>query len=119
MGKARAIDLIRENGSIAGAVIHRSSYSATRDYVVRAKVVIAADGVESQVGKWAGINTTCKAHEVDVCAQYLMTGLADIDLTYCNFYLGHQIAPRGYAWVFPKGHDSWGRTPYCAARDQQ
>ena len=100
--KARAIDLIGENGSITGAVIRRPD----GDYIVRAKVVIAADGVESQVSKWAGIDTTCRAHEVDTCAQYLMTGLADIDLTYCDFYLGHQIAPRGYAWIFPKGNDS-------------
>ena len=100
--KARAIDLIRENGSITGAVIRRPD----EDYIVRAKVVIAADGVESQVGKWAGIDTTCNAHDVDTCAQYLMTGLTDIDLSYCDFYLGHRMAPRGYAWIFPKGNDS-------------
>jgi digeranylgeranylglycerophospholipid reductase len=100
--KARAIDLISENGGITGAVIRRSD----GDHNVRAKVVIAADGVESQVAKWAGINTTCRTSRVDACAQYLMTGLTDIDLSYCDFYLGHQIAPRGYAWIFPKGDDS-------------
>ena len=99
--KARAVDLIKENGSIAGAVIR----CPDGERVVRAKVVIAADGVESQVGKWAGIDTTCKIHEVDTCVQYLMTGV-DIDSSYCDFYLGHRIAPRGYAWVFPKGDDS-------------
>jgi len=100
--KARAVDLIKENGSIKGATICRPD----GDYVIRAKVVIAADGVESQVGRWAGIDTTCKARDVDTCAQYLMTGLTDIDLNYCDFFLGHRIAPRGYAWIFPKGGDS-------------
>jgi len=76
------------------------------DQTVRAKVVIAADGVESRIGKWAGIDTTCKAHEVDTCVQYLMTGLKGVDLNYCDFYVGNQIAPRGYAWIFPKGNDS-------------
>jgi digeranylgeranylglycerophospholipid reductase len=74
-----------------------------KDYTVGAKVVIAADGVESQVGRWAGIDTTSDLRNVDVCAQYLM---ADIDLDepeFCDFYVGHKIAPRGYAWVFPKG----------------
>jgi digeranylgeranylglycerophospholipid reductase len=113
--KARAVDLIKENGSIAGAVVRRPD----GEYSIRAKVVIAADGVESQVAKWAGIDTTCKPHEVDTCVQYLMTGInnkADssatqhtasaFDPAYCDFYLGHEIAPRGYAWIFPKGHDT-------------
>ena len=97
--KARAVDLIKDNGKIDGAVVRRGD----GDYEIRAKVVIAADGVESQAGKWAGIDTTCKAHDVDTCAQYLMTGFTGIDLNYCHFYLGHEIAPRGYAWIFPKG----------------
>ncbi|MFQ6041311.1 MAG: NAD(P)/FAD-dependent oxidoreductase [Candidatus Poribacteria bacterium] len=74
-----------------------------KDYTVGARIVIAADGVESQVGRWAGIDTTSDLRNVDVCAQYLM---ADIDLDepeFCDFYVGHNIAPRGYAWVFPKG----------------
>ncbi len=100
--KARAVDLIRDNGSIAGAMVRRPD----GDYAVRAKVVIAADGVESRVGRWAGIDTTCKTIEVDTCAQYLMTGLPDRDSTYCDFYLGRQVAPRGYAWIFPKGNGS-------------
>ncbi len=99
--KSRAVDLIRENGSIAGAVIRRSD----GDYEVRAKVVIAADGVESQVGRWAGIDTACKPDDVDTCAQYFMTGI-DIDPTYFDIYVGHQTSPRGYAWIFPKGNNS-------------
>ncbi len=107
--KAQAVGLIKENGSIAGAVVRRLD----GEYAIRAKVVIAADGVESRVAKWAGIDTTCKPHEVDTCVQYLMTGINSkqqtasiFDPAYCDFYLGHEVAPRGYAWIFPKGHDS-------------
>ncbi len=107
--KAQAVDLIKENGSIAGAVVRRTD----GEYSIRAKVVIAADGVESRVAKWAGIDTTCKPHEVDTCVQYLMTGVNSkqrtvsvFDPAYCDFYLGHEVAPRGYAWIFPKGHDT-------------
>lgn len=99
--KSRAVDLIKENGTFTGAKIRRRD----GNYVVKSKVIIAADGVESQVGRWAGIDTTCKPHDVDTCVQYLMNGI-DIDPEYCDFYLGKQIAPRGYAWVFPKGTDS-------------
>jgi len=98
--KARAIDLIKNNGSVQGAVIRRRD----GDYEIRAKVVIAADGVESQVGKWAGIDTTCRTDEVDTCVQYFMTGLGDVDPDYCHFYLGRERSPRGYAWIFPKGN---------------
>lgn len=106
--KSRAVDLTSDdNNRITGALIRRSD----GDYIVQAKVVIAADGVESQAGKWAGIDTTCKSSEVDTCVQYLITGINAKDTPafhpeYCNFYLGRDIAPRGYAWVFPKGDNS-------------
>lgn len=99
--KARAIDLIKENGCIAGVVIRKLD----GDYAVRSKIVIAADGVESQVGRWAGIKTLCKPVDLDTCAQYLMTGI-DINPNCCDFYLGHEVAPRGYVWVFPKGKNT-------------
>lgn len=99
--KSRAIDVIKENGKIAGVIVRRID----GDYAIKAKVVIAADGVESQVGRWAGIKTYSKPEDIDTCAQYLITGI-DIDPNYCDFHIGNQIAPRGYAWVFPKGKDT-------------
>ncbi|MFO7967522.1 MAG: NAD(P)/FAD-dependent oxidoreductase [Archaeoglobaceae archaeon] len=68
----------------------------------RAKIVIGADGVESRVGKWAGIDTTLKRDELEVCVQYLMTNI-DFDPSYCYFWFGNEVAPGGYAWLFPKG----------------
>ncbi|HIB85768.1 TPA: NAD(P)/FAD-dependent oxidoreductase, partial [Candidatus Poribacteria bacterium] len=29
----------------------------------------------------------------------------EIEPDLCDFYLGREIAPRGYIWVFPKGDD--------------
>jgi digeranylgeranylglycerophospholipid reductase len=77
-----------------------------KDYTVGAKIVIAADGIESQVGRWAGIDTTSDLRNVDVCAQYLMANIDLDEPEFCDFYVGHNIAPRGYAWVFPKGERS-------------
>jgi digeranylgeranylglycerophospholipid reductase len=74
-----------------------------KDFTVGAKIVIAADGIESQVGRWAGIDTTSDLRNVDVCAQYLMANIDLDEPEFCDFYVGHNIAPRGYAWVFPKG----------------
>jgi digeranylgeranylglycerophospholipid reductase len=72
------------------------------DETVPAKLVIAADGVESRVARWAGIETALALKDVEVCAQYLMEGLK-IDPTRCDFHFGREVAPGGYAWIFPKG----------------
>ncbi|MBD3180737.1 geranylgeranyl reductase family protein, partial [Candidatus Poribacteria bacterium] len=100
--KARAVGIIKQNGNVIGAVVRRAGI----DYEIKSKVVIAADGVESRIARWAGIDTHCKNSDVDTCVQYLMTGLDNIKPDCCCFYLGHEVAPRGYAWIFPKGNGS-------------
>jgi digeranylgeranylglycerophospholipid reductase len=72
---------------------------------IESKVIIAADGVESQIGRWAGLNTRMKLDRMDSGAQYLLAGV-DVKAGLLEFYFGHQVAPGGYAWVFPKGPDS-------------
>ncbi len=73
-----------------------------RDDVYRARIVIGADGVETMVGRWAGIDTRVPARDMESCAQYV---LQDIDINSDAIYLQFSaaIAPGGYAWVFPKG----------------
>lgn len=69
---------------------------------VSARVVIGADGVEGMVGRWAGLDTRVPARDMESCAQYVVAGIDfDPDAIYLHF--GDQIAPGGYAWVFPKG----------------
>ena len=46
-----AVDLVRENGRIAGVKIQRQD----RLHDVRSTLVIAADGTELQVARWAGL----------------------------------------------------------------
>ena len=98
MVRTRAIDLIKEDGFIRGVKAEHLGGSLD----IHADVVIGADGVESKVGRWAGINTNLKPNDIETCAQFLMTDV-DIDPNHCEFYIGNQIAPGGYAWVFPKG----------------
>ena len=55
-------------------------------FEVTVKMIIGADGVESRVGKWMGIDTTLKLNEIESCVQYLITGLEDMyDMEYCHF----------------------------------
>src|SRR5881398_1325949 len=76
--------------------------SARGETTYRAKVVIGSDGVEAMVGRWAGLETRVPARDMESCAQYVVRGIDfDPDAIYLQF--GHDIAPGGYAWVFPKG----------------
>jgi digeranylgeranylglycerophospholipid reductase len=68
----------------------------------QAKVVIGADGVESCVSRWAGMDFSLALDQIDSCAQYLL-GEVEVESDCMEFYLGQTLAPGGYAWVFPKG----------------
>ena len=72
---------------------------------VKAKVVIAADGVESRVGRWAGIKTHIDFRDMECCTQVTATNVK-VDPSALYFYFGKDVAPGGYFWVFPKGKDT-------------
>ena len=69
---------------------------------VRARLVVGADGVEGAVGRWAGIDTRVRARDMESCAQYVVDD-QPIDADAIVLHFGDDIAPGGYAWVFPKG----------------
>jgi len=96
--KTRATAPIMENGAVRGANI----ISIGTPGEILADVVIAADGVEAQFARRAGLNTTVPLRDMMSCAQYLMTDI-DTDAGSTDFYLGNAIAPEGYLWIFPKG----------------
>lgn len=75
---------------------------ADEEFFVFARAVVGADGVESLVGRWGGIDTTLKLTEFHSCAQFLVE-LQEIEEDRVIFYVGWKIVPGGYAWVFPKG----------------
>ena len=95
---ARAKSPIMEGGKVCGAVVEQHG----KTYEVRAKVVIAADGVESKFAKWAGIDTTIPLDGIRSCVQYLVNDI-DIDEKTKQFYISPDEAPGGFIWVFPKG----------------
>ena len=74
------------------------------DITIKAKVVIAADGLVSAVAKDFGIDSTMKLRHLESCCQYEMTGVEREDCI--ELYFGNNIAPKGYAWVFPKHDDT-------------
>lgn len=96
--KTQATSLVKEDGLVCGI---RGKHRGD-DFEARAKVVVGADGIESKVGRWAGIRTTLKPRDIETCAQFLVTDI-DIKADSCDFYLGNDRAPGGYVWIFPKG----------------
>ena len=98
--KATAVGLLKENGNVTGVRVKRLD----EELNLAAGCVVAADGFESQVGRWAGIKTLLKAGDITGTLQYRLTNIdPDPDFPhYCEFYLGNQVAPAGYVWVFPK-----------------
>ncbi|MBE6528676.1 MAG: NAD(P)/FAD-dependent oxidoreductase [Thermoplasmata archaeon] len=97
MMRTSCTGVIREDGKLVGI----KAKSMGEEIEIRAKVIVGADGYESQVGRWAGIDTTLKLSDIDSCIQYRMCNI-DITPDYCEFVIG-SCAPGGYIWVFPKG----------------
>lgn len=96
--KTQAVSLLKENGTVCGI----RGISRGNDFSIRSKIVIGADGIESRVGRWAGIMGALKLKDIGTCAQFHLANI-DIETDRCEFYFGSKISPGGYAWIFPKG----------------
>lgn len=98
--KTAAVDVIKEGDKVVGVKAKRDG----EPMKLTAGCVVAADGFESQVARWAGIDTSLKAGDITTCYQYRMTNLKT-EPDYCEFIIG-SVAPGGYIWIFPKGDDT-------------
>jgi len=99
--KAYVYGLLKENGAVTGVKVKHLG----KDYEIRSKIVIGADGVESRVGRWAGLRTHLKLQDIETCAQMTVSNIK-IERQYCDFYFSYEIAPGGYLWVFPKNENT-------------
>jgi digeranylgeranylglycerophospholipid reductase len=96
--KTRAISVLKEQGRVVGVLAEHMG----EEFKVKAKIVIAADGVDSKIGKSAGLSTVNKLSDYHSGFQYEMAGV-NIDEKLLHIYFGSDIAPKGYVWIFPKG----------------
>jgi digeranylgeranylglycerophospholipid reductase len=99
-----ALGLLRDGDRVTGVRLR----SLGREHEVRARLVIAADGVESQVARWAGLKTIPPLADYYVGFQFTLTGMRRyINPRICEYHIGSEtIAPGGYIWTFPKGDDT-------------
>lgn len=98
MMRTSCTGVIKEDGKLVGVYANRMGESLE----IHAKCVVAADGFESQVSRWAGLDTSIDLKDMDSCLQYRMANI-DVEPNYCEFVLG-SAAPGGYLWIFPKGN---------------
>jgi len=98
--KTSAVGLLKSGNKVTGVKV--KSFGETKD--IKCGCVVGADGYESQVGRWADLNTSLAPRDITSCFQYRLTNI-DIDYDYCEFILGAK-APGGYIWIFPKNQDT-------------
>lgn len=96
--KTQATGLLVESGQVTGI----RGKQLGDDFEAKARVVVAADGVESRVARWAGLNTAVRREDIGACAQYHLVH-PSVERDCFEFYFGRKHVPGGYAWVFPKG----------------
>lgn len=90
-------NVIFENDSVAGV----EGKSGDSPFYAKSKLVIAADGVEGRIARFAGIKSTVSLKDLNPGYEEYISGIS-IDKSTCSFYLSNAIAPGGYIWVFPK-----------------
>jgi digeranylgeranylglycerophospholipid reductase len=100
MPKTQAVALLKtEAGAVAGV---RAEFMGTQ-FNIKAKLTIGADGIDSFVGKWAGLRTLNRVRDYHAGFQYEMVGVTGYEETWLHLYFGEDVAPKGYVWIFPKG----------------
>jgi digeranylgeranylglycerophospholipid reductase len=97
--KAYVDGITREDGTVNGVSVQYHG----EQLFIKGKIVIGADGVESRIGRWAGIDTTVSMHDMESAAQITAANV-DVEEDTCYFYFGQKYAPGGYLWIFPKGN---------------
>ncbi|HNY92330.1 MAG TPA: NAD(P)/FAD-dependent oxidoreductase [bacterium] len=97
--RAHVTGLIMEQGRTAGVVVDHLGERRR----IEARLVIAADGVESRAARWAGLATRTALADMESCAQATIGGYQG-DPEMLHFFFSRSMAPGGYLWIFPKGN---------------
>jgi digeranylgeranylglycerophospholipid reductase len=100
MPRTSAIGLVMEKHSAKAVRLQRHDGTVEE---LSCRLVVGADGVEGMVGRWAGLSRSLSPRHIHSCAQYTCTGYDARE--FVHFYVGREVAPGGYAWIFPKGTD--------------
>jgi len=98
MTNTRALTVTKKGDTVNGVIAN--NYDT--ELKISAKVVVGADGHASVVRITSGLSRWFS--DVYTCAQFTLGGL-DLNPQVKEVLLGGNIAPGGYAWVFPKSRE--------------
>lgn len=99
MVKTQFTDLVKEKGTVVGI----KAEFLGEPFTIRANIVVGADGIDSTVGRKAGLKVVNKIIDYHSAYQYEMGGVT-CDTERIQLFFGKEVAPKGYAWIFPKAH---------------
>ncbi len=88
-------DAVRENGDVL-----LSGRQSGKPFSVKSRVVIGCDGTGSIIARRFFPR---RNYQVIAAFQYSMTDCRIGDETKLEIFVGHEKAPAGYIWIFPKG----------------
>jgi len=98
--KTRATSVIKEDGAVTGIVAE----GLDGEMRISSRIVIAADGVDSKIGRSAGLKTHNEIRDYHSGFQYEMAGIKNLEEDHLHVFFGGGQAPGGYIWIFPKGN---------------
>ena len=75
-----------------------------KSQIISSKIIIGADGIDSRVGRWAGLKTNVRMKDMESCVQYSVSNI-NVNQNQMTMYVGSKYAPGGYLWIFPKGNN--------------
>ncbi len=98
--KSYVTDLIISDDYVKGVIVNYMG----NEINIKSKIVIGADGLESRVGRVAGIKTSVRMKDMESCLQYSVANI-DVEQNKMIMFIGQKYAPGGYLWIFPKGNN--------------
>lgn len=92
----------------SNAISLQINHSGTIE-TLQTRFLIGADGIEGQVGRWFNLYSSYSPPDVLSCYEYSIyhPHHSFFKEKSMYFYLGNDIAPGGYAWVFPKNDETF------------
>lgn len=71
----------------------------------KGRYLVGADGAASNVGRVLGVGSRPAPEDLHIGIEYTVSNNKVQDPEVFRLYLGHDVAPQGYAWSFPEGPD--------------
>ncbi|MHA2226213.1 MAG: geranylgeranyl reductase family protein [Candidatus Hodarchaeales archaeon] len=75
---------------------------------IKPRLIVGADGVNSRIAQWTGMNEERNTRDYVFVKQHVMTNIntESYDSSDVQMFFGEKYAPGAYAWIIPKNGDS-------------